>query len=423
MKKKSLLAAVITAMLFSCTKDLLENEIIGNDLPEQSESKTSFIKTEEEVIDEANYLRSLFNDGTTTKNLPGNYDVSVFKRALTKSLQNSNDTLFFIVNFENKSGFTFIPADRRIDAILAYSENGNLIDDSEENIFMDIVLEGMEQFIYAELAYLDSVGITDTKGRRGDEIESDGPGDRFYPITGPEKVEPLLTVNWNQGSPYNNLCPLKDGERANAGCVPIAVAQVMAYHKKPASYNGYNYDWNGMINGTNNSATARLVADVGNIMGTTYGWVEDGSSTEYTKAKYCFEVMGYKNVPSFTDYSIHRLLAPLRDGYPALVRGYSTRTNNFLGLIYSYSGGHMWVVDGFQAVQKDNPNRPNLGGSIVGQENTDTYDYLLHCVPGWFGDYNGYYNYLCFEFYDHSNGRTQKEYQYELKQLTNIEWL
>ena len=46
-----------------------------------------------------------------------------------------------------------------------------------------------------------------------------------------EAVSPLLTTKWGQGYPYNGLCPDYDNDRAAAGCVAVAMAQIMNYHR------------------------------------------------------------------------------------------------------------------------------------------------------------------------------------------------
>ena len=45
-----------------------------------------------------------------------------------------------------------------------------------------------------------------------------------------EEVEPLLTTQWYQKSPYNQLCP----SYTMTGCVATAMAQVMKYWNYPA---------------------------------------------------------------------------------------------------------------------------------------------------------------------------------------------
>lgn len=48
-------------------------------------------------------------------------------------------------------------------------------------------------------------------------------------------VGPLLTTRWNQGYPYNLLCPqASDGRYSVTGCVATATAQVMKYWNHPA---------------------------------------------------------------------------------------------------------------------------------------------------------------------------------------------
>ncbi len=59
-------------------------------------------------------------------------------------------------------------------------------------------------------------------------------------------VEPLIKSKWNQGSPYNNLCPMDARGRAVTGCVATAMAQIMYYHKWPVHGHGiHSYSWNG----------------------------------------------------------------------------------------------------------------------------------------------------------------------------------
>jgi len=60
------------------------------------------------------------------------------------------------------------------------------------------------------------------------------------------EVGPLLTTAWDQGDPYNMLCPLGDGDRCIVGCMATAVAQIMNYHEWPLyGTGGLVYDWDG----------------------------------------------------------------------------------------------------------------------------------------------------------------------------------
>jgi PKD repeat protein len=58
---------------------------------------------------------------------------------------------------------------------------------------------------------------------------------------------PLMSTSWDQGAPYNDLCPTGDSNvRCVVGCVATAFAQVMNYWQWPASGVGsHTYWWNG----------------------------------------------------------------------------------------------------------------------------------------------------------------------------------
>jgi len=60
------------------------------------------------------------------------------------------------------------------------------------------------------------------------------------------EVGPLLTSAWDQGPPYDNLCPAGDGGQCLVGCVATAAAQVLRYHEWPTTGVGsHNYTWDG----------------------------------------------------------------------------------------------------------------------------------------------------------------------------------
>jgi hypothetical protein len=54
----------------------------------------------------------------------------------------------------------------------------------------------------------------------------------------------LVKTIWNQGYPYNKFLPAVGGQTVAAGCVNVALAQVMRYHDYPASAKGVvSYTW------------------------------------------------------------------------------------------------------------------------------------------------------------------------------------
>lgn len=59
-------------------------------------------------------------------------------------------------------------------------------------------------------------------------------------------VPALCTTKWNQGDPYNSLCPTdpNTGRRSVTGCVATAMAQVIKYHNYPETtgYGTFSYE-------------------------------------------------------------------------------------------------------------------------------------------------------------------------------------
>jgi uncharacterized protein YuzE len=63
-----------------------------------------------------------------------------------------------------------------------------------------------------------------------------------------KQVGPFLSTNWKQTYPYNKFLPTQDGEYVAAGCVNIAMAQLMRYWMYPNRGSGVvSYEWNGKI--------------------------------------------------------------------------------------------------------------------------------------------------------------------------------
>lgn len=196
-------------------------------------------------------------------------------------------------------------------------------------------------------------------------------------------VEPLLTSRWAQGCYYNEDCPfdtLGPCQHVTAGCVAIAMAQIMYYHKHPITGNGEltyscypygtlnanfgetTYHWDEMadIVQQSNPAVAQLVAHCGIAVRMQYGPVQ--SESVITNANNAFkQFFEYPTtvLRSRSDYNYEDWKAlikqDLNQGLPVYYRGLSS------------SGGHAFVCDGY-----------------------DTND-LFHFNFGWNGVADGYY--------------------------------
>lgn len=218
-----------------------------------------------------------------------------------------------------------------------------------------------------------------------------------------ESVGPLLTTSWNQGCGFNSLLPTKDCtgsgycNKALAGCVPIAIAQVMKYHGYPARYN-----WADMPNGYATASTAALIRDIHTSIGSiTYKCDATSVDKDYNTAG-VFTRFGYSAANS-AGYNSETVKQQLRIGKPVILSGGTS--DNFLFFEYR-TGGHMWVCDGFMrskyCIFDDNGNYLSSGGILY-----------LSMNWGW-GDYEkGWYAYNNFTAGGYS-------YNYKTKMVYNI---
>ena len=97
----------------------------------------------------------------------------------------------------------------------------------------------------------------------------------------PSKLDPLVKTHWDQGKPYNNLCPGGNGSSSRlypTGCVATALSQVMKYHNYPKQGLGeHQYSFQP------SSGDGRIL--YANFGETHYDWdnmLDDYSSTTYT---------------------------------------------------------------------------------------------------------------------------------------------
>lgn len=57
----------------------------------------------------------------------------------------------------------------------------------------------------------------------------------------PKCIDPLITTQWSQDSPYNGLTPIIDGEHCKTGCTATALAQIVNYYGRPNQFPGTEF--------------------------------------------------------------------------------------------------------------------------------------------------------------------------------------
>ena len=151
-------------------------------------------------------------------------------RALLKG--SSQDGCYYVFNIGTNEGFVIVSGDDRTPAVLGYSDKGSFdMDRLPSNVAA--WLEG-----YADqIRYLRKKASAEPTAPVS--VRSDAPLMKMTRAPWAVKKEPrpaispMITSKWDQFSPFNDLCPVVDGQHCVTGCIATALAQIMYYHKWP----------------------------------------------------------------------------------------------------------------------------------------------------------------------------------------------
>lgn len=185
-----------------------------------------------------------------------------------------------------------------------------------------------------------------------------------------QAIEPLCRTGWNQDAPYNDLCPVKNGDRTYTGCVATAMAQVMKYFSYPTKGSGSvsyswnkqtlsldlsatEFDWGSMLDrydasssAASKTAVATLMKACGYVVGMNYGTADDGGSGAPSIA-IVPGLVNYLNYDKATDL-VYRDMFTLDDWN----RKIYDNIRNIGPVVYcgsSSTGGHAFVIDGYSS--------------------------------------------------------------------------
>ena len=272
---------------------------------------------------------------------------------------------YYVFNAGGPSdGYVIVAGDDQAPPVLGYSDNG-YFDDNDLPPAMQEMLNGYA----AQIAAIQEGTMAATLSQR-------------------RAISPLVKAQWSQREPYSILLPKVNGTRVVAGCVAIAMAQVMHYWQYPASIsgpippyvtksNGINmpelpatsFDWSLMQNtyltndtlSTRSRAAAKLVLYCAQALQMDFG---TGSSGAYTPdiTYLLSEYFGYHSgihTLSRSSYTTQdwedAIYAELAENRPVILSGRKS------------TGGHAYVCDGY-----------------------DGYG-MFHINWGWNGQSNGYF--------------------------------
>ena len=275
---------------------------------------------------------------------------------------------FYIVNFE-EGGFIIVSADTRAGTVLAVSDSleNTFPFDEEIPLGLQFWMDGQKEKISE---------IRDS-GEVPEEI-------RTYAISEPPltitSYGPLVQTQWGQQNGFNALMPIcpQSGQPYAAGCVNIAVAQIMRYWEHPASY-----AWNSMNNYSATPATAALIKDLYDLNYSFPGVQQCGTSVYTANMMNTLTGLGYSISKTNDNSGLNPTLVrqQISSGRPIML---------YASVVSNSSLAHLWICDGYFYLS---PHvgyvNPADGDMII--PSTDKPGYYFHHNWGWQGSYDGWY--------------------------------
>ena len=287
--------------------------------------------------------------------------VSVRKRI--KVANRSEAPAFYVFNADDGKGFAIIAGDDTFPEIVGYSEKGSF----RENVEMPPALADFMAF-YSQYVADVRAGKAAPPTRR-----------RAQTATYPATVAPLLTCEFGQDAPYNNLCYDSNNRLCPCGCVATAVAQIMYYWQWPdQSSAATGYNWSAVYPTTEenlasedaSAVIAQVCSDLGRSLDMQYTPTGSGAQSNRV-VNILSRIYGY--VPTSLRYYWRMCSSSSEEWMNIIKREVSSKRPVYYSaasLIGSGrdAGGHAFVIDGYNS--------------------TD----FVHVNWGWDGRYNAYYD-------------------------------
>lgn len=334
------IVAFVVIILFSCSKDS-EYEILGNNSGQENFVDLSMAKEIGAGIS--------FNEVSnikTNKGLSG----SIRKKEVEniKEIKNKiNKTVFYVINYVG-GGYVILSADNRMQPIIAFSEEDKFI--AEDSEYSD----GLRSWIENSKVQITAIQNSNVKQTENEKLAwrqvrntlskqgmfAKAPVDVCYERTDVETKGPFLKSTWTQDNGYNDSLPYKvcsPTDHVLAGCVPLAMAQVMRFFQYPT-----NYNWSAMPLKESSITTSNFILDIHLAIKNVYPNALSYGCNATGVLKYSDMGLVMKNQfkyssADWSDYNYQVLKNNLAAGRPVILEGFSDY------------GGHMWVCDGYQS--------------------------------------------------------------------------
>lgn len=287
-------------------------------------------------------------------------------------------------------GWVIIAADDRVNPIIGYSPEGSF------------VTTGMPDNLQW---WMDGVAGTIDEVRKSDGEAPEAVREAWRSLMAgatpviDDNKKYIETALWSQEEPYNDLCPIVNGEtkRSVVGCVATAMAIVMQSNRWPAAGKGviggyttgsretyipaysidkHTYDWDVMsdknvVGGKTSLWTTAQKEQVAQLMHDCGVAVQMDYSSETSAAYSSSMIKAMGTNMSYSDKMAHvsRSSYKLDKWFSLIKNEIDNGRVVFYGAV-SDAGGHAFVCDGYES---------------------DTINPLLRINWGWGGSCNGYY--------------------------------
>jgi hypothetical protein len=199
--------------------------------------------------------------------------------SLAYTSKSEGKTCFYVFNAGEDEGFVIIGGDEAAREILGYCDHGSFDYDTAPDNFK----WWLSQYT-GQIAHAAKVGVKGQRRAKGETTRV--------------QIDPMIKTKWNQRSPYNNLIPNYNDSVYVTGCVATAMAQVMYYHKHPATTGSgsYGYEAKFRYRSQDGETVIESNDNIGpiNFGATTYMW---------DKMK-----LDYKTDPNDTDDAVATLM-------------------------------------------------------------------------------------------------------------------
>ncbi|MBO4689519.1 MAG: C10 family peptidase [Paludibacteraceae bacterium] len=188
------------------------------------------------TVEQAASLAASFQNEQTQKSGVRRAPAKAANMRLAKQVAkptNMFEAALYVFNNPN-GGWVIISADDNTETVIGYSNEGSFDATGKTNVLY--ILDYLAERVDA------ASQMTETE-----KAEYKAMRKAKKQVT---PVAPLLQskgtgINWNQGAPYNGMCPIDgNGKHSLTGCVATAAAQIMAFWQWPKTGEGYTeYEW------------------------------------------------------------------------------------------------------------------------------------------------------------------------------------